>query len=182
MLVRLLELGEAFSKSDHELSMRRRVGASEHTMFAIQTNLAGVYRMLGREEHATRMLRDVYSGGLKLHGEEHRETLIAASNYASALVKLRRFEEAKSLLRKTMPVTRRVLGDTVQITLKMRLCYAFALYRDPGITLDDLREAISTLEDVERIARRVLGAAHPITTIAERDLRNWRAALRARET
>ena len=60
--------------------------------------------------------------------------------------------------------------------------YAFALHRDPGVTLDDIREAVTTLEDVERIARRVLGGAHPITTVAERDLRNWRATLRARET
>jgi hypothetical protein len=41
---------------------------------------------------------------------------------------------------------------------------------------------VTTLEDVERIARRVFGSAHPITMIAERELRYWRAALRARET
>ena len=38
------------------------------------------------------------------------------------------------------------------------------------------------IEDVERIARRVFGSAHPITMIAERELRYWRAVLRARET
>ena len=32
-----------------------------------------------------RMLRDVYSGRLKLNGEEHEETLIAANNYAPIL-------------------------------------------------------------------------------------------------
>ena len=31
-------------------------------------------------------------------------------------------------------------------------------------TLDDLREAVTTLEDTERIARRVFGGAHPLTT------------------
>ena len=30
-----------------------------------------------------------------------------------------------------------------------------ALYQDDGATLDDLREAVTTLEDTERIARRV---------------------------
>ena len=35
------------------------------------------------------------------------ETLRAANNYASTLNVLKRFEEAKALLRKTMPVARR---------------------------------------------------------------------------
>ena len=38
-----------------------------------------------------------------------------------------------------------------------------ALYKDANATLDDLREAVSTLEDTERIARRVFGGAHPLT-------------------
>ena len=41
---------------------------------------------------------------------------------------------------------------------------------------------MTTLEDVERTARRVLGAAHPDVIGIERSLRNARAALRARET
>ena len=56
------------------------------------------------------------------------------------------------------------------------------LYSDKGATLDELREAVTTLEDTVRIARRVMGGAHPITMGIEEDLRNVRAALRARET
>ena len=63
----------------------------------------------------------------------------------------------------------------------MRYNYARALYRDPDATLDDLREAVNTLEDTERIARRVLGGAHPDTKNMEAGLRDARAALRARE-
>ena len=63
----------------------------------------------------------------------------------------------------------------------MRWNYAETLYADPGATLDDLREAATTLEDAERIARRVFGGANPITTGIERSLRKARAALRARE-
>ena len=51
-----------------------------------------------------------------------------------------------------------------------------------GATLDDLREAVVTLEDSERIARRVLGGAHPTTVGIESSLENSREALRARET
>jgi hypothetical protein len=64
----------------------------------------------------------------------------------------------------------------------MRSLYANALYKDPNATLDDLREAVTTLEDSERIARRVMGGAHPLTTDFERDLQKARAALRSRET
>ena len=59
---------------------------------------------------------------------------------------------------------------------------AAALYFDKGATLNDLREAVATLQDSERIARRVLGGAHPLTVDIEGELREVRAALRARET
>ena len=64
----------------------------------------------------------------------------------------------------------------------MRRCCARALYEDPAATLDDLREAVTTLEDAERIARRVFGGAYPLTEGTERALQNARAALHVRET
>ena len=64
----------------------------------------------------------------------------------------------------------------------MRWIYASALYMDASATLEDLREAEATLEEIERIARRVFGGEHLLTKDIERDLRNARAALRARET
>ena len=56
------------------------------------------------------------------------------------------------------------------------------LCNDPDTTLDDIREAVTTLEETERTARRVFGGAHPTTEGIEGDLRDARAALRARET
>jgi hypothetical protein len=64
----------------------------------------------------------------------------------------------------------------------MRSTYAASLYKDPGTTLDGLREAVTTLEEIERTTRRVLGPAHPITVDMEADIRAARAALSARET
>ena len=54
-------------------------------------------------------------------------------------------------------------------------------YEDNGATLDDLREAVTTLEDAARIARRVLGSAHPHTMGIERVLRYARKPLRTAE-
>ena len=84
-------------------------------------------------------------------------------------------------MRKTIPVAQRVLRDH-DLTFRMRTSYAEALYTDPDATLDDLREAVTTLEETERTARRVLGGAHPLVVTVERHLQDARAALRARET
>ena len=60
----------------------------------------------------------------------------------------------------------------------MRWNYAETLYLNPGAKLDDLSEAVTTLEEIEQIARRVLGSDHPITTGIVYHLQ---ALLRARE-
>ena len=148
----------------------------------MQGNLATTYGELGQLEKALSMERDVYSGRLKLLGEEHPDTLLAASNYASSLGQQRRFEECKALLRKVIPVARRVLGEDHKLTLDMMWAYAAGLSSDDDATLDDLREAVTTLEDTERTARRVMGGAHPTTNIIEVSLQQARAVLRARET
>ena len=109
-------------------------------------------------------------------------TTRAANNYANTLLELKRFEEARTLLRKTILLAQRVLGEGATITLRRRWNYARALYEDPAASLDDLREAVTTLEDIERIARRVLGGAHPLTPAFESHLKWSRAALAARET
>ena len=80
-----------------------------------------------------------------------------------------------------MPVARRVLGESHDLTLMMRSAYAQTLYVGAGATLDDLREAEATLEDAERIARRVLGSEHPLTMDIEGDLINARGAIADRE-
>ena len=172
---------DALSVREAELSMYRRLGAPEDSILIVQGNLANSYQTLGRTE-ALDMYRDVYSGYLKFNGEEHEATLIAAINYANCLNELKRHKEARSVLRKKIPVARRVLGESHDVTLKMRCIYAMSLYSDPAATLDDLREAVATLEQTARIARRVLGGAHPVTVNIEKGLRLSRAALRARET
>ena len=63
----------------------------------------------------------------------------------------------------------------------MRWNYAEVLYFDTGATLDDLREAVTTLEDAGRIARRVLGGSHPITVRIDECLGQSRATLHVRE-
>ena len=90
------KLGNGLSAAGHhedemsvrkaELAMLRRLSASEYDMLVVQTNLACTYHRLGRLEEALRIQRDVYSGYLKLFGEESHKTLLSANNYAVSLL------------------------------------------------------------------------------------------------
>ena len=66
----------------------------------------------------------------------------------------------------------------VQICGQLRQNYAEVLRNDNDATLDDLREAVTTLEEIEPIARRVLGSAHPLAEALADSLRRARTALR----
>ena len=186
------QLGNGLSAADHdedaltvgeaELSMRRRVGDSESNILAMQLNLAITYSDLGRYEQALRLKRDAYSGRVKLNGEEHEDTLAAAFNYASSLIYNDRFEEARSLLRRTVPMARRVLGEGNRLLLMMRWKYGEAICRADGAALDEVRESVNMLEETARTARRVLGGANPTAAQIEHCLRCGRATLCARET
>ena len=76
-----------------------------------------------------------------------------------------------------MPLARRVLGEGHRLTLKMRWCYALALSRDNGATLDDLREAVTTLESVANSWKQVFGQAHPETPMVQGALEMARKTL-----
>ena len=179
---------DALSVRETELATLQRIGAPEAFKLTPQSNLATTYDCLGREDDALRMRRDVYSGCLRSGGREHPETLTTGNNLASSLLALRQYEEAKSLLRDLIPVARRVHGDSFDITLMMRWNYASALLGDylngdDKDTLDDLREAVTKLEDAAPTARRILGGLHPIVPVIEGGLEHARAVLReARET
>ena len=106
-------------------------------------------------------------------------TLRQAFNFANDLRRLERVDEAKTLMRKTIPVVRRTLGENHDLTLSMRSMYAKMLCEDPTATLDGLRKAATTLEETEQIARRVLGSAHPLAKTIGNNIRTARAALQA---
>ena len=175
---------DALVVQEAELATGRRVGTSENAnhMLTVKSNLAKTYQSLDRSEEALSLRQEVYSRTLKLHGKEHARTLRAASNYVSSLIELKRFQQAKKLLRKSIPAARRVLGESKQITLHLRCNYAQSLCCNAAATLPELREAVTTFEDVGRIARRVLGGAHPFTTGVEESRRKLRDVLTTRET
>ena len=172
---------DALSVLEARLSTMTRLGAPLENRLSVQSNIANTYRRLGRDEETIGVLRDVYSGYSRHLGEENGHALMAATNYAITLVEMQHFKEAKPLMRKTIPVVRRVFGENHEVTLRMRWTYAKALYASPGATLDDMREAVATLAETERISRRVLGGTHPNVRLMVEFLRTARAKLRARQ-
>ena len=156
-------------------------GDSEHNILAVQGDLANTYMIFGRLEEALQIRQDAHARSMKLYGRDHSCTVTEVSNLANVLNCLHRSEEAKSLLREAIPIARRVLGENDIVKFRMQWNYARALCLDTAATLDDLREALRLLEDLAPTARRVLGSAHPVAAGIERDLRESRAALRARD-
>ena len=82
-------------------------------------------------------------------------------------------------MRRGIGGTRAVCASNI-ITASWRVRYAMALYGDDCATLDDLREAVETLESVVRVWTRVLGKAHPETPTLQSTLAAAREALAAR--
>ena len=85
-------------------------------------------------------------------------------------------DEAAALI----AVARRALGDTHEKTIKMRWVNALALYMDDDATLDDLFEAVETLESVANSWKRIFGQAHPETPEVQGALKEAREALARR--
>ena len=179
----ITQLGNGLSAGNHhadalfvgeaELSMERRLGASEINLLVTQSNLASTYTMLGQDKDAVRLQQDVYSGTIKLHGVEHEGTLREACNLATLLHKLERFEEVKSMMRKTTPVARRVLGAEHTLTLSLSedlFCATLA----GDSSAEEKREALQMLEDTLGVMRRVFGTAHPDTLHTQKVLEFYR--------
>ena len=130
---------------------RRRMDDDEENILGIQTNLGARVETLDGMNEALNMFRDVYSGRLKLEGEESLETLGSANNLAAAAKVLAHFQEAKALLRKSTPVARRILGENHLLTLMMKKSYGEVLCRKP--TAPRRRSSRSRWATARRTAR-----------------------------
>ena len=86
------------------------------------------------------------------------------------------------MLEDTGRVARRVLGKGNIDVVRLRWSYGLFLFRSPDATLDDIREAVATMEETYGTVRRVFGAEHSYTREMDpKDIRFAQAELRARE-
>ena len=120
--------------------------------------------------------RDVYSGTVRLKGKHHAETMTECGNLVINLIELERFQEAKRLLRKVIPVARRVLGNEHNLTLSLCEDLSRATLLDGDSSAEEVREAVRALEDTLGVWRRVLGPQHPNTQRVQQNLEAYREA------
>jgi hypothetical protein len=170
---------DAFSVQETELATLRRVGAPEHNILGVQSNLASTHQMLGRHEEVLSTTREVYAGFKSLYGTSHSRTLITAYNLALALNKLGKYAETKSLLRGPISDAQRTLGNDHSLTLNLRSVLADTLAWHAAMHggIEDLRTAVVMREDVYKRTRQIFGALHPMTQKRQRRLEEFRAAL-----
>ena len=97
-------------------------------------------------------------------GFKRPETFQAALNLTNRLIgdDPDRHAQAKDILRQAISTAPSVIGAEHEVTLSLRCNYAVA------VQFDNLAFATNTFKDVLRIARRVLGNAHPKTSEFER--------------
>ena len=84
------------------------------------------------------------------------------------------FAECKSQLRELIPLER---GDRASCA---RWLYASVTVQDGDSSVDDLRDAVATLTDLEAKRLRIFGEAHPDTRRLRRSLESAQKALAAR--
>ena len=159
-----------------DLATDTRLGAPEVDLLTTKNNLAMCYGKTGRPKEARRLHSEVHAGWLRLKGTDHEQTINAANNLAISSMALGHLGDAQSLLRKNIRACRRSFGDDHVYTFRARSLFVRILYADPA-SIEDLREAVSIMEDVCRRGRRVLGDSHPEYHELQRNLATARRVL-----
>ena len=90
------------------------------------------------------------------------------------LLRQKRFNEAKRLLRKVVPVAQRVLGNEHELSLSLREDLPRATLLDGEASVQEKRKALRTLEGTFGALRRVFGPQHPETKRVQQNLEAYR--------
>jgi len=150
-------------EASRELLRRFWPGDYAHgdNLLTIQSSIATCYYHLGRKKEALQLERDEYEASKARNGIDDEETLTSALNLSISLVALNLFAEAKPFLRKNMRRARRVHGDDADVTVGLRLQYAYALSKDNDASSNDYHEAEKILVELDATSQRVFGTFHP---------------------
>ena len=137
-------------------------------LFIALGNLATSYCGLGRHEECLALEMESYQGWKDLYGPSHERTILGAMCASSSLNTLKRYAEAREFMREQIDISRRSLGASHEMTLKLRrnLCKNYFLDQS-NFSAEEMRQALSDLEDVLRLWRRVFGEQHPQTKFTE---------------
>ena len=127
------------------------------------------------------MKRHIYDGQLKRYGIQYMDTLITAESIVLVLLRLKRYEEARTFVAPHVRTAQRTLGPDHDITLRLRVEHAQTIVSSStlkfqgGVGEHDLRKALDILDDACARMRRILGDAHPHTIRALKIQNQYRA-------
>mmetsp|Transcript_16707 Transcript_16707/g.47723 ORF Transcript_16707/g.47723 Transcript_16707/m.47723 type:complete len:382 (+) Transcript_16707:346-1491(+) len=154
---------------ESQFALMQRSRVNREAILAAQGNMANCLEDLGRIEDAIELSVQVHSGMKALRGNRHTNTIICGLNLAASLQSKGRTTEAQSLAAEYLPISESVFGPLDVNTLGLRSTYLRARCRDPDISLDDWRKAVSSMDDLYRTAVKVLGTQHPLTVQCKDD-------------
>ncbi|MET7398845.1 FxSxx-COOH system tetratricopeptide repeat protein [Dactylosporangium sp. NPDC005572] len=155
--IRHLERGVAALSGDEDYDDQGALSA--------QTLLANAYLSAGNLKRAVSLHERILADTVRIAGNDHRNTVIAANNLAAAYRKAGDLRRAIALLEPTLVDSRRLHGDDHPTTLLVASNLA-ATYEDKG----DLNRTIDLLEQIVTDTRRVLGDDHPDTLSVQNNL------------
>mmetsp|Transcript_13385 Transcript_13385/g.39912 ORF Transcript_13385/g.39912 Transcript_13385/m.39912 type:complete len:222 (+) Transcript_13385:1-666(+) len=165
---------EALPVLETHLALNRRYSSDENSVLVALSGVAICLENVGRPDESLVIKRDIYARRVATLGASHPETLRNGMNLAILLVKLKLWDDAKSLLHKLLRPAQRSLGADNETTLNIQFTLSSALLNNPNYTRDDLFEAETILQDVLQRRRRVFGLAHPQTRKSELALARMR--------
>ena len=171
---------EALHVQGADMANRRRVTPRcMDSELQIMNSSASSMSSLGRHDEALKIYRFIYNTKVQRCGDDE-STFITLKCFSDSLCqcaeegKPHLFAENLSLLRENVGtgVAQRVLGPHHPVLLQLRSALAYAIFTDEGTSREDRRAQLAVFEDIARVARRVLGAAYPLTMNFENNV-DW---------
>ena len=153
---------ECLNVLEAQLATAKRIGRSLGGMALdldqVYGNLSNCYASLGRHEDSFRLDREVYTIRKRSRGFDV-STLSAANNLILSLGRPEHTEERTALFSEVLPHARALGTENTNLSLRLRAAYAKHL--SMGAESRNLIAAVTELEDVYRISKRVFGPSHP---------------------
>ena len=137
--------------------LQHRPVEDEHRLCA-QNNLATAYKEAGRFAEAEALYRDILKIDRRVHGPNHKNTLMTVANVGTALADQGRHSAAEAVFCDIVERKREFLGSEHESTLLTASNLALAL-----LNQGKYAEAEPVLRDTLAIQQRVLGKGHTDT-------------------
>jgi hypothetical protein len=180
----LVVIGEFYfrvNKLDESLevayaALKKLDGQETPMKYLITGKIARIFRKRRKYQEAERVDRQTWLGMRSILGQDHKDTLRAASNLCSTLEHLGRYEEAEVLGRQTLTARKKVLGDEHPSTLRSANRLSRYLSK-----LGRHEEAEVLGRQTLMTRKKVLGDEHPDTLLSASSLSRYLSNLRRHE-